>query len=358
MTIADGAQRRPHRLGPSKFVIFSPFGILSLVISPKGLMQLHYRPWSGTTRAAAWAIWPIARVALGLLLRRRLFWLLYAFALFIFAMFFFGSLFFDWAQGQLNDAPVQLGKLKVDSVKAMDFVRQQLRVLSGTRETYATFFGYQGSMTVIVLCLSGAVLVGNDFAQRGVPFFLAKPIRPWHYLAGKFLAIAVVVNLISTVPALVLYAQQVSNNWNYLFDPDFFRSNFRGGPAGWPLLLGILGYGGLLTVVLGLILLTTAALVERTMPLILVWASLFLFMRALSQALVDGLKYDAHWRLIDLWNSLGLLGQACLGFEHEEASPKPQPSFAAAAIVLGGVCVLCLILLRRRLTRLEVVRSA
>jgi len=240
----------------------------------------------------------------------------------------------------------------------MDFVRQQLRVLSGTRETYATFFGLQGPMTVIVLCLSGAVLVGNDFAQRGVPFFLAKPIRPWHYLAGKFLAIAVIINLISTLPALVLFAQQTSNDWNYLLDPEYFVKTGGKGAAGWPLLAGIFSYGGLLTLVLGLILLTTAALVHRTMPLILVWASLFLFLRAISQALVDGLRYDVHWRLIDLWNSLGLLGQAFLGFEHEDVNPKLQPSFAAAAMVLGGVCFLCLILLRRRMMRLAIVRSA
>jgi len=321
-------------------------------------MQLHYRPWTGSSHAPAWAIWPIARVALGLLLRRKLFWFLYAFALLIFLMFFFGSLFFDWAQGMLNEAPVQLGKLKVDPNRAMDFVRTQLRILSGTRETYSTFFGLQGPMTAIVLCLSGAVLVGNDFAQGAVPFYLAKPIKRWHYLAGKFLAIGVVINLVTTVPALVLFAQQTLNDWNYLLDPYFFRANMGKGPAGWPLLVGILGCGTLLTVVLGLILLTTAAYAQRTMPLILVWCALFLFLRALSRSLVDGLRYDAHWRLLDLWNSLNLLGQGFLGFDHEETTPKPQPSFEAAAIVLGGVCVLCLFLLRRRLTRLEVVRSA
>jgi ABC-2 type transport system permease protein len=322
------------------------------------MMQLHYRPWTGTPHAAAWSIWPIARVALGLLLRRKLFWFLYVFALLIFLMFFFGSLFFDWAQGMLNDAPVQLGKLKVDPNRAMEFVKTQLRVLSGTRETYATFFGLQGPMTAIVLCLSGAVLVGNDFAQGATPFYLAKPIRRWHYLAGKFVAIGAIINLLTTVPALVLYLQQSFNDWNYLLDPDFFRANLGKGPAGLPLLAGILGCGALLTLVLGLVLLTSAAFAQRTMPIILVWSALFLFPRALSRALVDGLRYDAHWRLLDLWNSLNLLGQAFLGFDHEETTPKPQPSFSAAAIVLGGVCVLCLILLRRRMMRLEVVRSA
>lgn len=321
-------------------------------------MRLHYRPWTGDARPAISSVWPIARVALGLLLRRKLFWVLYAFALLIFLMFFFGSLFFDWAQSQLNDAPVQLGKLKVDPNKAMEFVKQQIKVLSGTRETYASFFGLQGPMTAIVLCLSGAVLVGNDFAQRGVPFFLAKPIKPWHYLAGKFLAIAVVVNLLLTVPALVLYAQQTLGDWNYLLDPDFFRNSGGQGPAGAPLLLGILGVGILLTVVLGTILLATSAYVGRTMPLILVWTALFLFLRALSRTLVDGLRYDARWRLLDLWNSLGLLGQAMLGFDHDESLPKPQPDYWEAAVVLGGVCILCLILLRHRMSRLEIVRSA
>jgi hypothetical protein len=320
-------------------------------------MRLHYRSWTGTPRAAIWTIWPIARVALGLLLRRRLFWVLYALGLLIFLMFFFGSLFFDWAQGQLNEAPVQFGKLKVDPGRAMDFVRQQLKVLSGTRETYAAFFGLQAPMTAIILCLSGAVLVGDDFRQGSTSFYLSKPIRRWHYLMGKFLAIAVVVNLLTTLPALVLFAQQTLGDWNYLLDPDYFRANLGKGPAGVPLLLGILGSGAILTVVLGLLLLTTAAYVQRTMPIILVWSALFLFLRALSRSLVDGLRYDARWRLLDLWNSLSLVAQGLLGFEHEETLPRPQPSFEAAAFVLGGVCLTCLILLRRRMRRLEIVRS-
>lgn len=322
-------------------------------------MQLHYRPWSGKPRSPLWSAWPIARVSLGLLLHRRLFWFLYACALLLFFMFFFGTLMLDWAQGQLGQGPVQLGKLKVEPQRAMDFIRQQLRVLSGSRETFALFFGYQGAMTVIVLTLSGAVLVGNDFAQRSAAFYLAKPIHRWHYLLGKFLAVAVVIHLITTLPALGLYAQQVSNDWNYLLDPDFFRhgsGNIKGS-AGWPLLLGILGYGTLLSVVLGIFLVASSAYLERTLPLILVWTSAFLFLRALAAALVDGLKYDVRWRLLDLWNSLSLLGQWCLGFEHGDINPKPQPEFGEAALVLGIGCLACLTWLARRLRSLEIVRS-
>src|SRR5436853_4040012 len=98
-------------------------------------MRLHYRPWTGDARPPIITIWPVARVALGLLFRRRLFWVLYVFALLIFFMFFFGSLFFDWAQGMVDDAPIQLGKLgKVDQHKAMDWIKQQIKYLSGTRD--------------------------------------------------------------------------------------------------------------------------------------------------------------------------------------------------------------------------------
>ena len=39
---------------------------------------LQYRPYRGAIRPAWTTIWPIARTALGLLIRRRLFWGLYA----------------------------------------------------------------------------------------------------------------------------------------------------------------------------------------------------------------------------------------------------------------------------------------
>ena len=52
---------------------------------------LNYRPWQGTFHSSWWSVWPIARVSLGVLLRRKLFWTLYAFGLLLFLMFFFGA---------------------------------------------------------------------------------------------------------------------------------------------------------------------------------------------------------------------------------------------------------------------------
>jgi len=63
---------------------------------------LHYRAWRGRFRRPLAGVWPVARVALGTLLRRKLFWFLYATGLLVFLLFFFGTALFNWAETQLN----------------------------------------------------------------------------------------------------------------------------------------------------------------------------------------------------------------------------------------------------------------
>ena len=318
---------------------------------------LHYRAWQGTFRSPLWSVWPIARVALGLLFRRRLFWVLYAAALLLFLMFFFGTYLLDWAETMLPATPIRIGKLSTEPERIVPILRQGLRILNGSQETFMYFFIYQGAMVMIVLALAGSVLVGGDFTNRSLAFYLAKPIRRWHYLAGKCLAVGLVVNMLTTLPALVLFVQHGVDNWDYLTNVDYFRVTGSGrGPASWELVLGILAYGLVLTVFLSLILVTTATWMRRTMPLVMVWTSLFMFVRLLAGILVDNLKYDVHWRLIDLWNNLCIVGSWCLGFPRYTLGTQPQPDVLPAALVLLGVCTICLTYLTLRTRAVEIVR--
>jgi hypothetical protein len=320
---------------------------------------LHYRPWRGDFHGPAWGIWPVARTALGVLLRRKLFWFLYAAGLLMFLMFFFGTFLLDWAQTQLTNTPFELSA-KERKVRSEDLVRmaqRTLRVLNGSQETFAYFFMYQGAILMVVLALAGSVLVGNDFHFGTLPFYLSKPLSRWHYILGKCLAVGVVVNMLTTLPALVLYAQHGLDEWDYFIDPDFFwHTNTGTGPAGLPLLLGVLGYGLLLTVCLSLMLVATACWVRRTMPMIMVWTTVFLFLRLLAALLVDGLHYDEHWRLIDLWNNLRLVGYSFLQIPQARVVPPPQPQVYEAALVLGALCLICLTYLNLRTRAVEIVR--
>jgi ABC-2 type transport system permease protein len=316
---------------------------------------LHYREWHGRLRGAWASIWPITRVALGTLLRRKLFWALYLVTLLLFLMFFFGTFLLNWLETQLS-GPIQFGTFKADPDRVMQNVRTLLSVLQGNHHTFAYFFIYQGSAVMVVLTFTGAVLVGNDIVHRSLAFYLAKPLSRWHYIGGKVLAVAVVVNLLVTLPALLLFAQHGLDDLTYFVDAEFFSKTAQGGPGGVELLLGIIGFGLVLSVFLGLLLVATATWAKRTMPLVVLWTTLFMFIRLLTTILVDRLQYAAQWRLLDLWNDLCLVGFALLGFEESQIHPQPQPAFGEAGLVLVGVAIACLIYLNQRTRAVEVIR--
>src|SRR5205823_3793311 len=129
-----------------------------------------------------------------------------------------------------------------------------------------------------------------------LPFYLAKPVSRWHYLAGKALAVAVFVNLLTTLPALVLFVQfGLLSGWDYFADKAL-------------LALGIVAYGAVLTASLSTVLLAAAMWLRKTVPLVMVWTTLFFFCRVVTEVLVRGLSFDKHLRLFDLWNDTYLVG--------------------------------------------------
>ncbi len=302
---------------------------------------LHYRPWRGDFRPPLFSFWPVARISLFMLLRRKLFWALYGLGLGVFLLYFFGQYLLAWAAEQGGSVELMPGR-REDPHWFVDVLANFLKI-NGSGETYRNFIWYQGWIVMAVLALAGSILVGNDIHHGSLPFYLSKPLSRWHYLLGKFLAVGIFVNLLTTVPALILWVEYGSlKGW-----ADFGRQL--------PLLLGILGYGGLLTVCLSLMILAAAAALRRTAPLIMAWTTLFVFGRQLSRALVDQLKFDQSWRLIDMWNNMYVLGHAMMGLAPEEIKPLPQPAAWEAALVLGGVCALCLTYLVLRIRAVEVV---
>jgi ABC-2 type transport system permease protein len=303
---------------------------------------LHYRPWKGVFRPPFAAVWPIARTGLLMLLRRKLFWGLYALSLMIFLMYFFGQYLLAWFQTQAGETRIVVGLVPIRPGDLIELLADRLK-LNGSADTYRNFIHYQGYMVMIVLALAGSVLIGNDFRYGSLPFYLSKPLSRRHYLLGKGLAVAAFINLMTTLPALVLYVE-----YGLVYSWDHFTRNGY-------LVVGILGYGAVLTVTLTLLLLATAAWLRRTVPLIMTWTALFLLCRQLATALVDGLHLDPRWRLIDLWNDTALMGAFCLQMGPEAFDPTTQPALVEAALVLGGVCLACLSYLALRLRAVEVV---
>jgi ABC-2 type transport system permease protein len=301
---------------------------------------LHYRPWRGTFRGPAFGVWPIARVALTQIFTRRLFWILYAFGLMTFLLFFFGQYLLAWAASQIGATDVRVGGFGRADPKDLIHLLGDLLKLNGSGETFKNFIWFQGYMVMVILALAGSVLIGNDLRFGSLPFYLSKPLSRRHYLLGKGLAVAVFINMMTTLPAWVLFFQ-----YGLLESFSYFWNR-------WYLFFGIIGYGLVLSVSLTLILLATASWLRRTVPLIMAWTTMFFFARLLARGMVEDLHLDPRWRLIDLWNDTYLVGMACLRVPGEPG----QPAWPWAALVLTGVCLVCLTFLTLRIKAVEIVR--
>jgi len=304
---------------------------------------LRYRPWRGTPRGPLSASFAMARVSMRLMVRRRLLWGLFALGLLVFFFFFYAQYLVVWITNQLATETVRFAGIPVTVGNLTKFFERL--ALDGTAHTFGNFIWYQGYVLVIVLALAGSVLVGNDFFHGSLPFYLSKPIGRRHYILGKCLAIGMLVTVFVTLPAVILWVEA-----GLLYDWEtYYLDNFD-------LLLGILGYALILTVTLGLLVVATAVWVRRTVPMVMVWMGLFVFMRMLSAWLVDGLKFDERWRLVDLWNNLYLCGLSCLQADHSTVRPPPQPEYWEAWAAVAAVCAACLLYLRRRIHAVEIVQ--
>ena len=303
---------------------------------------LRYRSWRGEFDRPAGTIWPIARVALRMMFRRKLFWVLFSLGMLVFFLFFFGQYLLAFAEAQMAEETLPVGVAKLKPQQLVQFLGARLK-LNGSPETFLNFFWYQGYMVMVVLALAGSVLVGNDFQFGTLPFYLSKPLGRWHYLLGKCLAVAVFINMMTTGPAFLLWVEYgLLHDYSYFWD----RSD---------LLLGIVSYGLVLTVSLSLLLVATATWLRRTVPMIMVWTTLLIFCRVLANALVDRLRVDPRWRLIDLWNDAYLVGNYLLGIDMSKPTAN-QPAVFEAALALAAVSLLCLSYVNQRIRAVEVVK--
>lgn len=305
---------------------------------------LRYRPWRGTFRGPLWASLAMARMSVRLMLRRPLFWGLFALGLLVFLFFFYAQYLAVWIPNQLaSSETIRFGAVPI---KVNDLTRLLDRLsLNGTEHTFGNFFWFQGYVLIIVLALAGSVLVGNDFFHGSLPFYLSKPISRAHYVFGKCLAIGFFVNLLTTMPAILLWIQA-----GLLYDWQTYYFEHL------DLLAGIFGYGFVLTVTMSLLVVASAVWLRRTVPMVMVWMGVFVLLRLLARWMVDGLKFEPEWRLLDLWNDLYLCGLWCLQADPETIRPQPQPAYWQAWATVASVCGVCMLYLRNRIQAIEIVQ--
>ncbi|MAD23297.1 MAG: hypothetical protein CMO69_04490 [Verrucomicrobiales bacterium] len=290
-------------------------------------MSLELKKNDDCTLSFAWfSVWPVARTAMHLVFRRKLFWLLFAIAMLSF-VFTFGAIYL-------------LATLKQELPQMARFISSMLKDLDGSGTTYLNFMKLQGTVMMILLAFAGSVLAGNDHARGGFMFYMSRRINLVYYALGKLLAIGLFVLLITTLPAIVLFFE-----YGLLGDfIEYFSENFQ-------IIFGILGYGFLLSIAIGLLLFALVSWMPRPVPLVILWGGLFVFLPILSRILAVALRdpevslEESSWRLLDFWNDLYIIGNKFFGVD--------LPLLNGAAIVVCGVCFFSIMAIFFRLRYLQ-----
>ena len=130
-----------------------------------GLQLDHagYRTWVGEPRSSWWSCLSIVRVGLMLIFRRWIFWILIGLGLLNF-LFHFAFIYLKATLAVQNENIARfLDRYKV----------------TGTGDAYAEFMFAQATICALLLAFAASTLIGGDYRQGGMIFYLSRRIGRW-----------------------------------------------------------------------------------------------------------------------------------------------------------------------------------
>jgi ABC-type transport system involved in multi-copper enzyme maturation permease subunit len=294
-----------------------------------GIDNLHYHGWNGRLGSPWWSSLSIVRVALLQVFRRKSYWVVLALGLLNFLLFW--SIIYAVTQFEIpRDA--QEGLLERFGFSS--------KPIAGGESGYIVFMQRQSIVVMILLAFSGSLLVGTDFRWNALPFYLSRRIDRVHYIFGKILAVGVIVSLLTTLPALVLYLEYGL----FTASTEYWISN-------WRILVSILTYGLVMCIVLGTLLVTISAYLQRVAPIAITWSSLFVMLRTMANQLHNATG-NIYWELIDPWRNMRYVSRLVFDAFPDEGNRELG---WWALLILVVACGVSLALLVRRVRAVDVV---
>jgi ABC-type transport system involved in multi-copper enzyme maturation permease subunit len=288
----------------------------------------RYHAWQGTPGSAWRGVRAMVRMGLVQVFRRKSYWIVLAIGLVQFLAFWAVI----WVVTQLKDLPNDARETMLD---VFGFSASPP---PDKENGYTMFVERQSVVVMILLTFTGSLLVGGDFRSGALAFYLSRSIDRRHYILGKLLTVGLLVSLLTTVPALLLFVEY-----------GMFTSSFDYWLVHWRVPLGVVFYGAVLSVVLSILLVTMSSYLQRMAPIAITWASLFVLLRALRVLMKER---SIYWGLIDPWRDMHYVGR--LAFDQFRNEDERRFAYWAAGL-LTAVCAIALVALVRRVRAVEVV---
>lgn len=295
-----------------------------------GIENTHYQGWHGELQNPWRASMAIVRVALLQVFRRKSYWIVIA----------LGMLNFLIAWGIIY-AVTQVDVPREAQQRMLRAFGFSANPEDGNENGYIGFMQRQSVIVMILLAFAGSLLVGSDFRMRSLPFYLSRRIDRRHYIFSKIVAVGAIVMIMTVVPALILFIEYGA----FTSSLDYWIDN-------WRIPVSVIIFGLVQCVVLGTLLVTLSAYLQRMAPIAITWSSLFVLLANISSQLRDATN-NMWWGLLDPWRNMRYVGRLCFG----EFDNDPDGLLFAqwALLILAVTCTVSMILLVRRVRAVDIV---
>jgi ABC-2 type transport system permease protein len=145
---------------------------------------------------------------------------------------------------------------------------------------YNYFLQFELYISMVVVLLVGPALISQDLRFNALPLYFARPLRRIDYFVGKLGVIAWFLGLVVVLPSLLawvlglLFSLDITILWDTL-----------------PLLFACLGYGALIVLSAGTLMLALSSLSRNSRYVALFWVALW-FVTGIVSTILDGVASD------------------------------------------------------------------
>jgi ABC-2 type transport system permease protein len=149
---------------------------------------------------------------------------------------------------------------------------------------YSTFLGAELWFSMILILLVGSNLISQDLRFNALPLYFSRPLRRIDYFLGKLGVIGALLGMIMIVPALVAYVLGML----FSLDITILRDTF-------PILIAAIGYGTIVVVSAGTLILALSSLSRNSRYIALMWLIIW-FVSGLVATALQGFERREHWQ--------------------------------------------------------------
>ncbi len=200
------------------------------------------------------------------------------------------------------------------------------------------FLNFQGALAYILTTIIGPTLISPDLANNALPTYFSRPFSRAEYVIGKMSVLMILLSLITWIPGSILFVLQCSQaGWEWTSANWFILRAVVLGSLAWTLLLSLI-----------------AVALSAWVKWKVVAGALILGVFGIGAGLagiINSILGTDLGAMVDLSRIMYTIWSSQFGIEVQSGIEPFE-----AWIGFFGVCVLCLILLERKIRPKEIVR--